>query len=143
MLTINPQALDHLSDRVITHRPPPGADLLRRRRWLRDEDRVLLELAYEHGMSLRQIGVLFKLSPGSVTRRLQRLGSLLRDPLVMALADADGELPENYQAVGVAYFIHRRPIEQIARLHSITVRQVIARIEYIRGWHRGITSSAR
>src|SRR5437867_10566638 len=61
--------------------------LLQRAAYLPREDQLLIELAVRFQYSQRKVAALVGVPHGTVARRLKRLGTLLRDPLVARLLD--------------------------------------------------------
>jgi hypothetical protein len=134
-----------LSDRSCarTHGPRVvGATLLERARHLEPAEKLLVELSFKNHLSHRQIGQLMKVQAGTITRRLQSICRRLRDPLVLALIDDAGPgdaLSEETRALALQHFLHRKSATQLARIYSRTKREIGRQLEFVRGWHRGVT----
>lgn len=140
MILLEPSTIDSLSHRVIS-RDSTGIDqLLHRARLLAEKDKLLLDMAFRLHLSRRQIGVVFGLAPGTITRRIRRLVNRLYDPLVASLIDDACPLPADYRQLGLDYFLHEIPLTELARRRSTNRIEIRAMIAYIRGWHRGLTS---
>lgn len=117
--------------------------LLARAAYLLKDDRILLELAIRGQMTQRQIGQILSLPPGTISRKLRRLGNRLYNPLVIALLDKACPLPREYRQLGIEYFLQNRPLRELAESHQLTGHEVRGMIEHLRGWHRGITAMRR
>jgi len=115
--------------------------VLKRAELLDPDDRLLVRLAVHNGVSRRQLGQMFNQQPGSVTRRLQRLGARLNDPLVVALLEPRCPLPPEYRQLGVEHFLQGRTMRQLADAHQMTLSEVRRVIAYLRGWHRGVSGA--
>jgi hypothetical protein len=142
MLLIDPRKLDHATNHVIDTRIlAQGSDaLLRRYKLLGEQDRLLIDMALKHRLSRRQIGTVLGLTPGGVTRKLRRVMNRLHDPLVAALSDPDCTLAPEFRQIGIEYFLHRRPLKELSRLHRVSRQEVRSTLDYLRGWHRGISA---
>ena len=111
--------------------------LLRRGRFLLPHDRLLLDLVMKNRLSRRQVAMILGLEPGTVTRRLQRLGQRLHDPLVLALTDSSCRLAPDYRQLGIEHFLQGLSSTELADRHQIPRAHVRQMLAYIRGWHRG------
>jgi DNA-directed RNA polymerase specialized sigma24 family protein len=112
--------------------------ILRRAAYLPPADRALVEAAVKSNLPRRQIARLLNLPAGTITRRLQRLGNRLHDPLVVALLDDRCGLPEDLRKAGISHFLQGQPMRRIARDLDTSLFQVRKMIEQLRGWHRGV-----
>src|SRR5688572_33374230 len=90
-------------------------EILRRAELLPPRDRLLVRLSLNNGVSRRQLGEVLNLRPGSVTRRLQRLGARLNDPLVVALLREDCPLAPEYRQLGVEHFLQRSEERRVGK----------------------------
>lgn len=118
--------------KLIRHR----RTLLRRARFLSPADQSLLKLAREQEYSLRELGRIFDLSPGSVSRRVRQLVARLEDPVAVALIEFPFELPETYRRVGILRLLKGHRTGFIAAeigQRPVDVRYILA---YIDGWAR-------
>src|SRR4051812_38187316 len=140
MLLLNPQVLDQLTEHVRSCDSRGDSEFLRRLRLLERSDRTLVEMAVKHNLTRRQIADLMHITPGSVTRRLQRIIQRLHDPIVIALADRTCTLPSEHRELGIQHFLHRLSIKMLVRRHKLSRGEIEKMLEYIRGWHRGVTS---
>ena len=133
-------------ERQASARAPRGLSdgqraVLKRAELLDPDDRLLVRLAVHNGVSRRQLAQIVNQQPGSVTRRLQRLGARLNDPLVVALIDGRCPLPPEYRQLGVEHFLQGRTMRQLADAHRMTLSEVRRVIAYLRGWHRGVSGA--
>src|SRR5262245_28185825 len=140
MPLISAARLDQIftEDEPRSHTPDPRDVLFARARALPREDQLLLELVYRQQLSHRQIAVLVRQPPGTVSRRLARIVARLRDPLVASLLDPDCILTPSYRLIGIEYFAQRNRIGAIAAHHDLPHSQVRSILNFIRGWHRGV-----
>ena len=142
MPLLDPAILErHASARA----PNPVTDgqraVLKRAELLDPDDRLLVRLAVHNGVSRRQLALMVNQTPGSVTRRLQRLGARLNDPLVVALLDPRCPLAPEYRQLGVEHFLQGRTMRQLADAHRMALGEVRRIITYLRGWHRGASGA--
>jgi DNA-directed RNA polymerase specialized sigma24 family protein len=89
------------------------------------------------------MGLALGRTAGTVTRRLRRLMRHLRDPLVVAVTDPLCTLPAEHRQITIEYFLHELSIPKIAQIHQLTRFEVREMLEYVRGWHRGVSKEAR
>ncbi len=115
--------------------------LLHRARRLAQADRLLIELVVRDRLSRRKLGEIFEQCPATVMRRARRLLARLHDPLIIAILDEARPLAADMRAIGVDYFLLRKPLVDIAAAHKRTVHDVRGSVQYLRGWHKGLTSS--
>jgi hypothetical protein len=113
--------------------------LLDRAEFLCDGDRRLIQLSLGMNLSRRQMGIAMGVTAGTITRKLRRLLTRLRDPLVIAITDSQCTLPPLHRRIGIEYFLHRASIPQLAVKHDIPRVELRAMLEYVRGWHRGVS----
>lgn len=118
--------------------PPNGLLVHRARVALEPRDRVLVELACEKNLSLRQISAILGRPAGSLSRRLNRLRETLQDPIVAALVDSHCVLTPEYRQLGLEYFAQRREIRELAKARQMTPTQIRAVLNFVRGWYRGV-----
>lgn len=100
-------------------------------------DRLLVELSVNPMLSRRQMGLALGLNAGNVARRLRKLQARLSHPVAGMLADPRCTLPRDVRQIGVEHFIQGIAVTILARQHEMTVGQVRAQLQFIRGWHRG------
>jgi len=117
--------------------------VLKRAELLDPDDRLLVRLALHNGVSRRQLAQVLHIPAGSVTRRLQRLGARLNDPIVVALLEPRCPLSPEYRQLGVEHFLQGRSLRQLADAHRMAIGEVRRVLAYLRGWHRGITAARR
>jgi len=145
-------------DRVLSDRPSPrsqapargaaGSSLLERARHLEPDEKLLVELAFKNHLSHRQIGQLMKVEAGTITRRLQRICTRLRDPLILSLIDdcarrSTHALPEQTRALALGHFLHRKSATELARVYGRSEREISRALDFVRGWYRGVTHARR
>lgn len=115
-------------------------ELRRRIRLLEPHDRMLIEVALDRTMSRRQLGTMLGMAPGSVSRRVRRIINRLRDPLVISLTDPDCPLSREHLQIALEYFLLDKPVIQLARARNAPQHQIRAMLDYVRGWHRGLSA---
>jgi IS30 family transposase len=140
MLLLDPQSLDQLTEKVRAEQPDSSLELKRVLNLLDDKDRLLVEMALKHGLSRRQIGLILGLTPGTITRKIRRVLSRLHDPLISALADPTCRLAPDYRQLAIEHFLHRRSVAELSRQHALSRQEIRAMLEFVRGWHRGVTT---
>ena len=144
MPLLDPTVLERqLNVRAPQHLVDGQRAVLKRAELLDPDDRLLVRLALHNGVSRRQLAQVLRIPAGSVTRRLQRLGARLNDPLVVALLDSSCPLAPEYRQLGVEHFLRGRSMRQLADAHRMAIGEVRRIIAYLRGWHRGITAALR
>jgi DNA-directed RNA polymerase specialized sigma24 family protein len=145
MPLLDHRTIDNLGHRARTVAPPGPLqqELLRRATVLLPRDRLMVELAIRHGVSRRRLAEALGIPAGSVTRRLQKLGARLHDPLVVALLCPNCPLASEYRQLGIEHFLQGQSLRQLAELHRMTLDQVRRMITYIRGWHNGAATARR
>jgi len=101
------------------------AEVLRTRaHWLVGEDRALLEMYLEHGGSLRQIGRLMGLTPGTVGRRTRKIiRRLTDDTYEVCQADHD-DFNGRELAVIKDWFVRGLCERRISRNRGVTLYRV-------------------
>jgi hypothetical protein len=140
MPLLDPRLIDRRIGAPIPHTVETAQQqLLRRAELLLPPDRLLVQLALRNHLSRRQLAEVMGIPAGSVSRRLQRLGARLNDPLVIALLHEKCTLAADYRQLGVEYFLQDRPMRDLARSHDMPLTEVRQIITYLRGWHRGAT----
>jgi hypothetical protein len=123
--------------------PPVHEVLLDRARALPPRDRLMLELTFRKNLTVREIARILERPPGTVSRRLHRLCKRLRDPLVAALLDESCALAGDYRALGIEYFAQCKLIADLAHSRGLSVGQVRNRLNFVRGWYRGVHLARR
>jgi hypothetical protein len=113
--------------------------LLERARFLSEEDRKLVEMSLRYSLTRRQMGVALGFTAGTITRKLRHLVARLRDPLVIAIIDPACTLPPEHRQIGIEYFLHQASIPSLAVKHDTPRNEIREMVEYIRGWHRGVS----
>ena len=105
---------------------------------LEPQDRLLVELVFSGSVSRRRAGELLKMEPGTVSRKLRRIGARLHDPIVRELLEPHCNLAADYRQIGVEHFLTGLSSQELARKHGMRAAEVRKMIEYVRGWHRGV-----
>ena len=147
MPLVDQQYIDHVLSERAAPKPCPSRtqgdgtnrSLLERARFLLPPEKLLLELAFKNQLSHRQIAQILSVRAGTVTRRLQRICRRLRDPMIVALLEDDCDLPDDTRALALAHFLHRRATAQLAWEHARSEGEIVLLLEYVRGWHRGLS----
>ena len=119
----------------VSRRLTAGRGVEKRMLFLDPLDRRLIELILSGRVTRREAGARVGRATGTMTRRIRALLRRLNDPLVVALAEDGALLPEYHQAVGLAFFLRREPMERIAREFGLTRYGVKRMIDQVRGWH--------
>jgi hypothetical protein len=95
------------------------------------------------GASYRLIARVLCVPAGTVCRRARRIGARLHDPLVVALLEERCPLAPEIRQMGIEHFLAARSARQIAEMHRMSPGQVRSALEFVRGWHNGITQGWR
>ncbi|HMB96294.1 MAG TPA: hypothetical protein VKK61_09670 [Tepidisphaeraceae bacterium] len=140
MLLLDSQTLDQLTEQTRLLGTDAPADLKRIVSLLNEKDRLLVEMALKHRLSRRQMGIILNKTPGTITRKIRRVLNLLKDPLILALADPACTLSPERRQIAIEYFLHRHSVAQLSHKHALSRNEVRTMLDYVRGWHRGITS---
>jgi len=135
---LDQQAVSDLRERAGTI-AAQGDALLRRADHLPREDRLLIELSLRSQLSQRKLAALVGVPHGTVARRLKKLATRLRDPLVVRLLDGPCPLERTDRELAIGYFVQRRPLRELSQQHHLTTTQVSRRLQFVRGWFRGAT----
>lgn len=135
--------MDLSTEAAVGQRVAVAPALLKRLDLLPDSDRAMVALALEGRVSRREIAQLLGLPPGTVSRRLRRLGNALHDPIVVALVERPIGLPAEYRQLGIEHFLLGFSTRRLADLHQMTRHEVRKALEHIRGWFRGVTGRQR
>jgi DNA-directed RNA polymerase specialized sigma24 family protein len=117
-------------------------ELFRRAKFLRAEDRLVLELAFVNHMSLRQISRATGKPPGTVSRTLLRLCNRLKDPVVQVLIDPAFSFPSpEHRQLAIEHIVQGQPIKELAELHQMNESVVRGMVAFARGYCKGVISS--
>jgi|SRR5450432_2118460 len=141
MLLVNPQSLDQMSEKIRSPHSDMPPEFNRILALLDKKDRLLVEMAMKHHLSRRQIGQVLGRTPGTITRKIRSVINRLNDPLILALADPNCCLSPDHRQIAIEHFLHRSSIAALARQRAISRHEIRATLDYVRGWHRGITAS--
>ncbi|MGF1634335.1 MAG: hypothetical protein ACFCVE_10840 [Phycisphaerae bacterium] len=109
---------------------------------LTEADRPLAEMVFCQRLTYRDAAERLGIAPSTVCRRAARIRRLLADPLVRALAAEGCCLPPALRRLGVAAFVRREPVRQIAAAERLTRGRVQAAMAFLRGWSRGQLEAA-
>jgi hypothetical protein len=110
---------------------------------LEPKDRLLVEMVLSGAVSRRRAGALLNMPTGTVSRRVQRICARLHDPIVRELMDPHCNLAADHRQIGVEHFLGGLTTHQLARKHDMNPADVRGMIEYVRGWHRGVSTRRR
>src|SRR5207247_1087341 len=137
MQVADPKLIDRCCSRTALHESASEQAMLQRAALLPPHDRLLIELL-QRNASRRQIADILKVPPGTVCRRIQRLGRRLHDPIVIALLDANCPLEPHIRQIGVERLLLALSIRQLAAKHDRHHSEIKRLLEYIDGWHKGL-----
>jgi hypothetical protein len=131
--------------RVVRDLGDERGELFRRARFLRDEDRLLIELAFKNHMSMRQIARATGRPAGSISRRLVRLCTHLRDPAVLVMIDPafPFPLPPEHRQLAIEHIVQWRSARQLAEVHQMPLHEVRRILAFVKGWCKGVVCSGR
>ncbi len=116
-----------------------GDVLLLRAAHLQREDRLIVELSLRGQLSQRRLAELVGKPHGTIARRLKRLTTLLRDPLIVGLLEGPCPLERADREIAIGYFLHRRSLRDLACAYGVSAPQVSRTLHFVRGWFRGAT----
>src|SRR4051812_1823087 len=115
----------------------PALDRLRdRMELLEHDDQILLDLALNTSATQRRIAEMLGVEPGTVSRRLQRIGQRVNDPIVTRLLDPHCPLGPDYRQIGVEHFLAGRSIATIAQRLGRSRDSVRQTLASVRMWHQ-------
>lgn len=112
--------------------------LLRRARFLNADDRQLFTFALTTRLSRRRIAELFGQPLATVSRRLKKLNALLTEPHIVQLIDGPCHLEPADRHIAIGFFLQRQTHKQLSEQHDLPAHQVARRIEYFKGWLKGV-----
>ncbi len=107
--------------------------LLRRARFLPEQDAALVRNALDGQIPLSQLARLLGQHPGTLARRTRRLLRLLNDPANIHLMERGEQLPPELRQLGIEHRLHRMTIRQLADRHRLTRYQVCAMLAQLKG----------
>ena len=111
------------------------AELLKRAELLPEPDRALVFMSFKASATRHMIACALGLNPGTVTRRLQRIGARLHDPLVIALLDRTCPLVPEYRQIGIEHFLQGFSTHAIGERHRMSHDRVRRMLNAVRLWH--------
>jgi DNA-directed RNA polymerase specialized sigma24 family protein len=120
--------------------PGISRQVLERARLLLPHERTLLELHLE-GASLSSIARAMGISSGTACRRLSRIVTRLRNPLIGVLLESHCPLPCEHRQVGIEHFLLGLSARHIAEKHQMNERHVRAILAFLKVWHTGAGAS--
>ena len=132
-----PRQIDRSMPRAAPGESESQAAVLQRAALLPPEDRLLIELVHRNA-TRRQIADILKIPPGTVCRRIQRLGSRLHNPIVIALLDPRCPLEPHIRQIGVERLLLDMKMSELARKHDRHQSEIHRVLEFIQGWHLGL-----
>lgn len=112
--------------------------LVRRAEFLTPDDRQLFTFALTTRLSKRRIAELFGLPLATVSRRLKKLHQLLTDPHIAQLLDGPCPLEPTDRQIAIGFFLRHQSQKRLAEQFDMPAHQVARRIEYFRGWIKGL-----
>jgi DNA-directed RNA polymerase specialized sigma24 family protein len=115
--------------------PDAQAEVLRRAALLPEADRAIVHMSLKAGATRHMIGRALGLNPGTITRRLQRIGARLHDPLVIALLDRSCPLVDEYRQIGIEHFLQGLSTHAIGQKHRLSHDRVRRMLNAVRLWH--------
>src|SRR5688572_29771339 len=135
MPLVENQVLDRRS--VEDGQIPAGvpAELLKRAALLLEPDRALVHMSFKANATRHMIACALGLAPGTITRRLQRIGARLHDPLVVALLDRTCPLVSEYRQIGIEHFLQGLSTHAIGEKHRMSHDRVRRMLQAVRLWH--------
>jgi IS30 family transposase len=140
MPVLESQAVAKISSRLRPNLADAASgEIMQRAAALLPDDKLLLEMTVVNRLSFAQIARLLGVPPGTVCRRLQRVTARLHDPLVIFLLDRICPLSAEHRQLGVEHFLQGKSVRQLSELHQMRDHQVRRILEYIKGWHRGMS----
>jgi len=104
---------------------------------LPDEERRVVLMTLRGRLSRELVSSITGVNKGTVTRRLQRAGARLHDPMVIQLFDAHCLLPQQHRQIALGRWLSNRSLEDLASAHQLSVQQVLRMLDYVRGWFQG------
>ncbi len=139
--TLEKQAVSTLRPRSVEI-AGQGDVLLQRAVHLQREDRLIVELSLRGQLSQRRLAELVGKPHGTIARRLKRLTTLLRDPLIVGLLEGPCPLERADREIAIGYFLHRRSLRDLATTHGVSAPRISRTLHFVRGWFRGATLRA-
>src|SRR5687768_9932008 len=132
----------YLDQRFSESNRPLGDDaILRLLPYLREKDRILMELTFRAHLPRQEVGRLLGVPAGTVTRRIQRMQRRLHDPLVRALLETHCPLTRADRQVALDHFLQGLSVKQLTDKHQMNGYVVREILSYARGWFRGLRTA--
>ncbi|HOK67750.1 MAG TPA: helix-turn-helix domain-containing protein [Anaerohalosphaeraceae bacterium] len=95
--------------------------ICRRLEWLDKPERLLLEMVYEQGMSIRKIAAVLGQNPSTVARRIRSLVEGLFSPEYQICLRCRSELTPLQMSIARHYFVRKKSRRWLARFHRISL----------------------
>ena len=144
MPIISSQRLDQIYADDRRQIPDDALDVMfKRAEALSKADRMLLELAFKHNCTVRRLGELFEAEPGTISRRLRRICTRLREPIVAAILEPTCQLLPEYRQLAIEYFVQGLRLADLAEQHQMPLTQVRSIVHFVRAWFRGTHRQTR
>ncbi|MEJ5260032.1 MAG: helix-turn-helix domain-containing protein [Anaerohalosphaeraceae bacterium] len=94
--------------------------ICRRLEWLELSDRLLLEMIYEQGMSVRKAAVILQKSPSTIARRIRARVQGLFSPEYQICLQHRMELSDLQMSIARCYYVQKKSRRAIARFLGIS-----------------------
>ena len=115
--------------------------ILRLLPYLRDEDRILMELSFRAHLPRQEVGRILGVPAGTITRRIQRLQRRLHNPIARALLETACPLSREHRQVALDYYLQGLNLKQLTDKHHLSAYVVREILSYAKGWFRGVRMS--
>lgn len=132
-------ALENWPDRPVGFRGDRDAvrdaaeQICRRLEWLELSDRLLLEMIYEQGMSVRKAAVILQKSPSTVARRIRaRVQGLFSTDYQICLRHRT-ELSDLQMSIARYYYVQKKSRRAISRFLGISRYALQRHLDKLRG----------
>jgi len=105
--------------------------ICRRLDWLDKPERLLLEMVYEQGMSVRKIAAVLGQNPSTVARRIHSLVEGLFSPEYQICLRGRSRLTSLQMSIARHYFVRKKSRRWLARFHRISLYALNRHLETI------------
>jgi DNA-binding CsgD family transcriptional regulator len=106
--------------------------ICRRLDWLDKPDRLLLEMVYEQGLSLRKTAALLHRSPSTVTRRICTLLKGLFSREYQLCLQSRSRLTPLQMNIARQYYVQKKSRRRIAQFHRISLYAVQRQLRQVK-----------
>ncbi len=89
--------------------------------WLDKPDRILLEMVYEQGLSIRKIAAVLRQNPSTVARRLRLLVDGLFSPEYQICLLCRRQLSPLQMSIARQFFVQKKSRRWMAEFHHLTL----------------------